>query len=102
MILPPAATDQAVARNVPCTRCQADSDALIRASPQHENCQSALNWEIPDRLAKGTPLQGCAGGSTGDLLGTTGTTRTGESTGESVFFRLAVNSDKFNTSITPR
>jgi hypothetical protein len=43
MILPPAATDQAVTRNVPCTRCQADSHALIRASPQHENCQSALN-----------------------------------------------------------
>jgi hypothetical protein len=31
MILPPAVTDQAVTRNVPCTRCQAGSHVLIRA-----------------------------------------------------------------------
>jgi hypothetical protein len=38
--LPPAAADQAVTRNVPCTRCQADSRALIRASPpiRHRDC----------------------------------------------------------------
>jgi len=42
MILSPAATDQAVTRNVPCTRCQADSHALIRASPPIRHCGCGL------------------------------------------------------------
>ncbi len=42
MILSPAATDQAVTRNVPCTRCQADSHALIRASLPIRHCGFGL------------------------------------------------------------